>query len=136
MVGGVGTGGDAAIALERLCEQLAEARWLAQEGGELPALDAVLARLRADGADLEQLTDEADDLLRRCGAPRGLGSLRDFAGRPRRTGPGLPYLGGGHPVEEGYACPAGRCTRVLLASETSGRPVCEIFDRPLPLKRL
>jgi len=137
MVRGAGAGEAAAIALERLCEQLAEARVLADEGGELPALEGILARLRAGGGDLEQLTDEADDLLRRCGAAQGLGGRRDVS---PLGGPGsdhrLPYLGGGHPVEEIYGCPADRCARVLLATETDGRPVCEILDRPLKLKRL
>jgi hypothetical protein len=137
MVWSAGADGAAAIALERLCEQLAEARVLADEGGELPALEGILARLQADSGDLEQFTDDADDLLRRCGAAQGLGGRRD-------AGPGagwgsdhqLAHLGGGHPVEEIYACPAARCARVLLATETTGQPVCEIFDRPLPLKRL
>lgn len=140
-----GRGG--AEALARLCGNTAAVRALAEARGEGPEFERILAGLRADG-DTAVLLAEAGELLRRCGAARGLGELRGTPVPPPSpapwTGPphGLPRLGG-HAVEEAYVCPAGRCTRVVLTDEVGGGaprdgdgPVCGILDRPLRPVRL
>ncbi|MGW0935680.1 hypothetical protein [Streptomyces sp. NPDC002666] len=110
--------------LARLCHHLTGIRDVVARRGQLPALEAILTELRADG-DAAQLTADADELLRRCGIARGLGQLR----APGKAA--LPYLGPGHPVEEAHVCPERRCDRVVL--DGAGR--CELFALPLRLVR-
>lgn len=110
--------------LARLCEQLVEIRVVVDRAGQLAALEAVLSELR-EGGDAAELTGGADELLRRCGVARGLGDQRSPGGV-------LPYLGGGHPVEEAHVCPVGRCDRVTL----DGGGTCRLYGEPLRPVRL
>ncbi|MFE5709857.1 hypothetical protein ACFQ7J_03390 [Streptomyces sp. NPDC056501] len=111
--------------LTRLCRQFGDIRAVASRRGQLPALEAMLAELRAGGGDIEQLTRDVDELLRRCGIASGLGELRTPGGGM------LPRLGPGHPLEEAHVCPVGRCDRV----ELDGNGMCELFVIPLHLVR-
>ncbi|MEV0176108.1 hypothetical protein AB0I00_33975 [Streptomyces sp. NPDC050803] len=117
--------GDHRNRLARLCEQLAGIHVVAERAGLLAALEAILTELRA-GGDTAELTGRADELLRRCGVARGLGDQRS-PGRAR-----IPYLGGGHPVEEAHVCPVARCDRVAL----DGGGTCALFGEPLRPVRL
>ncbi|MGA5192958.1 hypothetical protein [Streptomyces exfoliatus] len=110
--------------LARLCDQLADIRIVAESAGRRDDLEGILGRLRTGGDDA-QLTSGADELLRQCGIAGGLGVLRSPDNR-------LPYLGGGHPVEEAEVCPRGRCDRV----EPDGGATCRLFDEPLRPVRL
>ncbi|MEV8590763.1 hypothetical protein AB0424_27880 [Streptomyces sp. NPDC051180] len=116
--------GDGSIRLARLCEQLAAIRRVAEHRGEQTALDAALTAFRASG-EAGRLSDTVDELLRSWGVARGLGELRSPGGV-------LPHLGGGHPVEEAWVCPVGRCDRVVLDCGGS----CDLFAAPLRLVRL
>ncbi|MFE9635723.1 hypothetical protein [Streptomyces sp. NPDC006463] len=111
--------------LARLCEQLADIRVVVDRAGQLAVLEAILTELRA-GADTAELTSGADELLRRCGVARGLGDRRSPGGGR------LPYLGGGHPVEEARVCPLDRCDRVAL----DGGGTCRLYGEPLRPVRL
>lgn len=110
--------------LARLCDQLADIRIVTESAGRAAELEVILDRLRAGGGDVE-LASEADELLRQCGIAGGLGVLRSPDNR-------MPYLGGGHPVEEADVCPRGRCDRVDL----DGGATCRLFGEPLRPVRL
>lgn len=124
---------DAREAMASMCRQIHDLRVIADSSGELSALERILAVVLEGGDVLTALAD-LQELLRRCGVPGGLGG--DSADQTRRVG-GLPNLGGGHPVLEGFVCPVGRCARVDLPDADPSRvPICGLHNQPLRLVRV
>ncbi|MEU9731420.1 hypothetical protein [Streptomyces sp. NPDC048002] len=114
--------------VEALCGQLS--RWpsvreTVRDGDAEGALDALLTLLRRsedpDPARLEALLDT----IGRAAAAQGLPGLTSSVRGPV---PSLPQGMLGGPENLGWTCPLARCTRVVLAGESEGTPVCAAAD--------
>ncbi|WP_406207632.1 MULTISPECIES: hypothetical protein [unclassified Streptomyces] len=114
--------------VKALCGQLS--RWpsvreTVREGAAEGALDELLTLLRGreepDPARLEELLDT----IGRAAAERGLPGLTS---RVRGPIPALPHGMPAGPETLGWTCPLARCTRVVLAGESEGTPVCAAAD--------
>ncbi|MFF4752167.1 hypothetical protein ACWD5R_10745 [Streptomyces sp. NPDC002514] len=110
--------------VEALCAQLS--RWPSVRetiagGGAGDALDALMTLLRdraePDPARVEALLDAID----RAAAQSGLAGLTSGVRGPV---PPLPRGIRPAPGPLGWTCPLGRCSRVVLAGESTDTPVC------------
>jgi hypothetical protein len=113
--------------IARLCEELADG--IGELPGIAPLLPPVLAAVR-DGSPAGPALDALDAALLQAGVEGGLGG---------HHGRGVPALTGvrGHPYEEAWLCPAGRCSRAeVLAGDRADSPVCVVFGRALRRVRL
>lgn len=103
--------------LAQLCTELRDVRMAAARLGRLAELEAALAEMARERSPEKFV--------------RGHSILTDLIDVPR--GPvRIPGLGSGEPVEGGYVCPLGMCSRAV-EREPSGRlPVCDVLQAPMP----
>ncbi|GAB2873884.1 hypothetical protein GCM10027074_47070 [Streptomyces deserti] len=124
---------DTAELLGALCRELPALRTVAEETGDGPGLEEVLAAARRG----EPVTDR----LRELGL---LGLLESWTARQVPAGPqpppppgggglvALPGLDGSGRVAYGrYRCPAGTCRRAELPRPGDDLPMCALHGRPL-----
>ena len=117
---------DTSDRIARLCEEVAAG--IGDIPQIAPLLPPLLAAIRRDD-DVGPALDELDAALVQAGVEGGLGG---------RTGRGFVPLSGvrGHPLEEAWMCPAGRCARAELVLDNPDGSECAVYRRALRRVRL
>lgn len=112
-----------------LCRRLADDTDAVRTSPEVKALAESIAGRVRDGAPLDELGDEFDELeilLLRAGHAAGLSPVRSYER--------FPGAGDGHRVLEVLACPSGVCARIEAPGE---EPVfCVALRQPMVVTRL